>query len=128
MKNLMIGLVIAAVAGAILLPSGGASARDRSRDRAWQHHHHHHHHHWDDRHKNRRDARRAGVVAGVMVNGVANAAGRAEVNRRYEDCLMATGYDYECERRRYYDEQQSRRGARRAGVAAGVVTHSIVRY
>lgn len=88
---------------------------------------HHNDNHWHDRWENRRDARRAGIVAGVVAGSVARGAAQQRVEQRYEDCLYATGYDYECERMRYYDERNARRAARRTGVVVGITTHAIVR-
>jgi len=88
---------------------------------------HHHHEGWHDRWENRRDARRAGVLTGIIVSGVAGAAARSEAEQRYRECLYATGYDYECDRRRYYDDMRARRVARRSGAAAGAVAWGIVR-
>jgi hypothetical protein len=82
---------------------------------------------WHDRWENRRDARRAGVVAGLVVGGIAGAAARGEANRRYEECVMATGYDYECEQRRYYDEMRAREAGRGAGIVAGITAGAIAR-
>ncbi len=87
----------------------------------------HSHNDWHYHFKKRRDARRAGIVAGVVVGSVAGASGRANAERRFEECLMDGRYDEDCERRRYQDEQRVRRGAWRAGIAAGVVTREIVR-
>lgn len=85
------------------------------------------HNGWHNDWENRRDARRAGVVAGVVTATVVGSAAQAEVREQYQECVMATGYDYECERRRYDDAQRARRGTRRAAVAVGVTTRAIVR-
>jgi hypothetical protein len=63
----------------------------------------------------------------VVVGSVAGAAARSNADQRYRECIYNGVYDYDCERMRYYDEQRARQGAWRAGVVAGVVTHSIVR-
>lgn len=111
-------LAVALVTGLAVLAPDLGDARPRR---------HHDHSDWHDRWENRRDARRAGVVAGIVVGGMARASANAAAERRYEECLYATGYDYECERMRYYDESRARRAGRRAGVAAGMVTYGIVR-
>lgn len=108
----------AAIAWAALVPADVAEAR---KDR------HHSHDEWRDRWENRRDARRAGIVAGVVASSVTRAATQERVEQRYADCVYATGYDYECERRRYYDERQARQDARRTGVVVGLTARAIVR-
>jgi hypothetical protein len=114
-------LLVAVAAGASLTPQT-AVARDR------YYHDHRYHDRWHHEYRNYRDARRAGVVAGVVVGGVAEAAARDRAEERYRDCVMATGYDYECDRRRQEDEYRARRAGRRAGVVSGVVAHDIVRH
>jgi hypothetical protein len=102
---------------------------------ARRHHHRPPHGNWDNGHnngwhndwENRRDARRAGVVAGVVTATVIGAAAQEEVREQYRECMMATGYDYMCERQRYEDAQRARRGTRRAAVVVGVTTRAIVR-
>lgn len=88
---------------------------------------HHHNDDWYERWDNRRDARRAGVIAGVVASGVSRAAQNERIEDRYEECMLYSGYDYECERRRYYEEQRARANARRTGWAVGVVTREIIR-
>jgi hypothetical protein len=96
---------------------------------------------WHDRYENRRKARRAGILAGVVTSSVAGAAAESNARRRYDECLEASwsyyypndrynyqnGDCYDCERRRYEVEMYGRRNARRAGVIVGVTTHAIVR-
>lgn len=113
-RAFLIAATLLAVTAAIPQP---ADARNRDR----------HHDGWGNDWENRRDARRAGVVAGVVTAGVVSAAASNNVQNRYAECLMATGYDYACERQRYYDEQDARRNVRRSAVVAGVATRAIVR-
>jgi Ni/Co efflux regulator RcnB len=114
--------LIATVATPLL--ASDADARRRDRDR----YHGHHHGGWQNDWENRRDARRAGIIVGATTSAVAGAAASNRADQRYQECLYASGYyDYDCERRRHYDEQQARRNARRAGVTAGIITREIVR-
>jgi hypothetical protein len=83
--------------------------------------------HWHNDWDNRRDARRAGVVTGVVAGGVTGSAARSRADQRYRDCLWATGYSWECDRRRFDDEMRARESARRAGVVAGIAAYAIVR-
>lgn len=108
--------ILVAVALLVLGAAPAAGARDR-----------HHYDDWHDRRENRRDARRAAVVVGVTSAAITGAARSNRAERRYEDCLYATGYDYDCDRRRYEDQRRGRRASRRAGVAAGVAAYAIVR-
>lgn len=102
---------------------------------------------WIDRLENRRDARRAGVVAGAVASGIAGSAARGKVGEKYENCMqdIAVNYEdgarahdpqiaylaeraeYECEMQRYEARNGDRRAARRAGVVAGAVAYGIVR-
>lgn len=96
---------------------------------------------WYDRYENRRDARRAGIIAGVVTTAVVSSSVRSNATRRYEECMEANrysyypdsgyayenGYSYACERRRYEDERRAGRSARRAGVVVGLTTRAIVR-
>lgn len=67
---------------------------------------------WQSEYDNRRDARRAGIVAGAIRADVA----RANTEYRYQECMRNSGYDYDCEQRRYYDEQHAQNAGRRAAV------------
>lgn len=111
-------LAVFAAIGTVVAAASDAEARSRRYS---------HHDDWHDRWENRRDARRAGIVAGVVASGVTRAAAQDRVERHYQECLYATGYDYECERQRYWDEQQARRTARRTGVVVGLTAREIVR-
>lgn len=82
---------------------------------------------WEDRRENRRDARRAGIVAGMVAGGIARSAANDRAEQRYQECVMASGYDYECERRRYEDEMRGRRAGRRSAWVVGVTAREIVR-
>lgn len=68
---------------------------------------------YDDRRHDRREA----VVAGAVRHEIAQ--DRAEAH--YRECLREGRYDRECDRQRYYEEQEARRKGRRAAVAVGVV-------
>ena len=93
-RPLLLALVgLAASAGTIEL----ASARD----------------YYDDRRHDRRQA----VVAGAVRHEIAE--DRAE--SRYRECMRGGRYDQECDRQRYYDEQEARRKGRRTAVAVGVL-------
>jgi hypothetical protein len=81
---------------------------------------------YEDR-KNRRQARRAGVAAAIVVSGVAKSVRRNEIEERYEECIRFDYYDVDCDRQRYRDLERSRKQARRSGLVAGIVTREIVR-
>jgi hypothetical protein len=68
---------------------------------------------YDDRRHDRRQA----VVAGAVRHEIAS--DRAEA--RYRECMRGGRYDQECDRQRYYDEQEARRKGRRTAVAVGVL-------
>ena len=72
---------------------------------------------YDDRYDDRRHDRRQAVVAGAVVHAAASE--RAEA--RYRECMRNGRYDQECDRQRYYDEQEARRKGRRTAVAVGVL-------
>ncbi|MDM0073203.1 hypothetical protein QTH90_02340 [Variovorax sp. J2P1-59] len=111
----------------VLLAVLGAGHSEAQRHGQRHRHHNNWNNHWHNDWDNRRDARRAGVVAGVVAGGVAGSAARSRADQRYSDCLWATGYSWECDRRRFNDEMRARESARRAGVVAGVATYAIVR-
>lgn len=116
-RLLLAALSVAVLAGAF---ADTAAARRRDRyDNGWGNGY--------DRWENRRDARRAGVVAGVVASSVARGAAVSNANRNYEECQMASGYDYDCERRYYEDRRDARSAGRAVGVAAGAITYGIVR-
>jgi hypothetical protein len=105
-------LVLALVASAALLPR----VADASRNSYWQ-----------EVREDRRDARRAGVVAGAITYGVVRSAQREEVRDEEDDCIRDTGdYDY-CDRLADREERQDRRQARRTAVVLGATTRAIVR-
>lgn len=117
-------LTLARCAILLLVLAAGASDAQRRHGR---HHHHGWDNHWHNDWDNRRDARRAGVVTGLVAGGVAGSAARSRADQRYADCLWATGYSWECDRRRFEDEMRARETARRTGVVAGVAAYAIVR-
>jgi hypothetical protein len=85
---------------------------------------------WDQRDRdeqNRRDARRAGLGAAVLASGVSRAVANDRIEQRYRECLMATGYNAECDQRRFEQQLEARQTARRKGLVAGIVTREIVR-
>lgn len=108
-------LCVALGAGLMATYVSPANARDRDRDR------------WHSDRENRRDARRAGVVSGLIVAGAVSSARHQNAEQRYRECMFSSGYDYACERRLYEDERRARQSARRAGVTAGIITGAIVR-
>lgn len=90
-------------------------------------HHHNNNNNWGDNYDNRRDARRAGAIAGAITYNVvrSNQNQRAYENR--EDCMQYTN-DYEyCDRQAYQEERDNRRDARRTAVIVGATTRAIVR-
>jgi hypothetical protein len=108
------------LAAALVVATLGASAADARRDR-WDDDS------WQERRENRRDARRAGVIAGAVAGSIASAAARDQAEQRFQECLYATGYDYDCERRLDYDRRDARRAARRSAWVVGGITREIVR-
>lgn len=70
-------------------------------------------HYYNDRRHDRRQA----VLAGAVRHEIAE--DRAE--QRYRECIRGSGYDRECERQRWYDEQEARRKGRRTAVAVGIL-------
>lgn len=119
-----------AVLAATLITADMAEARRRPNNDGWY-----------DRYENRRDARRAGIVAGVVTSAVVGSSARANAQNRYEECMESNrsqyypgsgyayenGYSYDCERRRYEDEMRANRSARRAGVVVGLTARAVVR-
>jgi hypothetical protein len=70
-----------------------------------------------DDYDDRRHDRRQAVVAGAVRHEIAE--DRAEAH--YRDCMRGGSYDRECDRQRYYEEQEARRKGRRTAVAVGVL-------
>jgi hypothetical protein len=70
-----------------------------------------------DDYNDRRHDRRQAVVAGAVRHEIAEE--RAEA--RYRECMRGSRYDQECDRQRWYDEQEARRKGRRTAVAVGVL-------
>ena len=68
-----------------------------------------------DDYKSRREVRREAIVAGAVRNKVAT--DRAE--DRYRDCVRGSGYDQDCDRQRWEDEQEARRKGRRTAIIVG---------
>jgi Ni/Co efflux regulator RcnB len=128
MKNkIAFRLAVAATLGIAML-SSQASARDKwDKERNRRHHHSDRWEDWD----NRRDARRAGVIAGTIASGIARSAATSNARENYEECMTYYSYDryYDqyCREQYYYDMQNGRRAARRAGVIVGLTTREIVR-
>ena len=125
MNGRILFAAMALISGLVVTASADARRPERPRPPhgGWNNNNNGWHNNWE----NRRDARRAGVVAGVVTAGVVGAAAQAEVREQYQECMMATGYDYFCERQRYEDAQRARRGTRRAAVIVGATTRAIVR-
>lgn len=99
-----------------VFPMADAEARDR-----------HGHSRWDEIREDRRDARRAGVIAGAITYGVVRSANANEAEEHRDDCIRDTGDDDYCDRLAYREERQDRRDARRAAVMVGASTRAIVR-
>lgn len=112
---------------AVILLALAAGESDAQRHGSRHRHHNNWNNHWHNDWDNRRDARRAGVVTGVVAGGIAGSAARNRADQRYADCLWATGYSWECDRRRWDDEMRARESARRTAVVAGVAAYAIVR-
>ena len=96
-----IGSIVLIALAVTALP-GGAIARERwDHDRDRRHHHHDSWEDWD----NRRDARRAGIIAGTAAAGVAGAAANNRAREDYEDCMRYYAYNRRYEtycREEYY--------------------------
>jgi NAD(P)H-hydrate repair Nnr-like enzyme with NAD(P)H-hydrate dehydratase domain len=65
--------------------------------------------------KSHREVRREAIVAGAVRKEVATE--RAE--NRYRDCVRGSGYDQDCDRQRWEDEQQARKKGRRTAIIVG---------
>ena len=65
--------------------------------------------------ESRREVRREAIVAGVVRNKIATE--RAEEN--YRECKRGSGYDQDCDRQRWEDEQDARKKGRRAAIIVG---------
>lgn len=70
-----------------------------------------------DYYDERRHDRREAIVAGAVRHEIAE--NRAEAH--YRECLRDGRYNRECDRQRYYEEQEARRKGRRTAVAVGVL-------
>jgi Ni/Co efflux regulator RcnB len=108
--------------------AGNALAKDRwDRDRDRRNRNHDRWEDWD----NRRDARRAGAIAGTVAAGIAGAASSENAREEYDECMVYYSYndryDRYCREQYYYDRAKSRRAARRAGVVVGLGVREIVR-
>jgi hypothetical protein len=122
-------MLLAALAGlsfTALVDTGLAKDRwDRDRDRRSRHYDR-----WEDW-GNRRDARRAGVIAGMVAAEVAGGAARANAREDYEECIAAYAFEDRyyryCREQYYYDRAEARRAGRRAGVVVGLGVREIVR-
>jgi hypothetical protein len=124
---LLFGLAVLVLLGGALL-SSEASARnnwDKSRDRK-----HHNHDRWENW-ENRRDARRAGIIAGTVASGIVRSSAHNNAKENYEECMtyyyQDQYYDQYCRDQYYQDMQSGRRAARRAGVVVGLGAREIVR-
>lgn len=62
-----------------------------------------------------REARRAAIVAGAVREHRMD----RKAEERYEDCRRGSGYDSDCERRRYEDERRAHNAARRTAIIVG---------
>jgi hypothetical protein len=90
-----------------------ASARDYYDNRGYGNYNNRGYGYYDDRRHDRRQA----VVAGAVRHEIAEE--RAEA--RYRECMRGSRYDQECDRQRWYDEQEARRKGRRTAVAVSVL-------
>jgi hypothetical protein len=124
---LLFGLTVLVMLGGALL-SSEASARnnwDKNRDRK-----HHNNDRWENW-ENRRDARRAGIIAGTVASGIVRSSTRNNAKENYEECMtyyyQDQYYDQYCRDQYYQDIQSGRRAARRAGVVIGLSAREIVR-
>src|SRR5690606_12785424 len=89
-------LIVACTVVACLLSSMVSDAQAKKR----------HHDSWRDRIENRRDARRAGIVAGAVATVAVSASAGNKAQARYEECLAATGDDAGCRHDRYEEERR----------------------
>jgi hypothetical protein len=104
--------VLVLVAAAALAPGVAQARRDG---------------YWDEVREDRRDARRAGVIAGAITYGVVRSAQQQDVREEEDDCIRDTG-DYEyCDRLGDREERQDRSQARRTAVVIGATTRAVVR-
>lgn len=62
-----------------------------------------------------RRARRQAIVAGSIRNQVAT----ERAHERYQQCVRGSGYDTDCERQLYRDEQNARARGRRTAIIVG---------
>lgn len=79
---------------------------------------------WQHNAERRRDARRAGVITGLVVGAAGTAVAQSQVDQRYQDCLRAGVYDYECDRQRYQDALRAQENARRRAITAGLIARA----
>lgn len=123
MMQLATMVLAAVVTVGLQMAASPASAGDRGR--------HQYNHRWDDW-DNRRDARRAGIVAGTVAAGVVGSAGRANAREEYAECMREYAsdmrYDRYCREEYHEDLRSGRRAARRTGVVVGLTTSEIVRH
>ena len=127
------GHALAGLALALALPLGTSAGLAKSKDEK----------NWVERVDNRRDARRAGIVAGAVTAQVAGAANRSRADRDYQQCqdnvaatqspaqgaygqpadsnadYAAQKAGYDCEVQRYEDRADGRAGLQFRVVDAG---------
>jgi hypothetical protein len=116
--------VVVALTGALIaLSVVPAEAQSRRPYPGWQQDVHDR---YEDR-KNRRKARRAGFVGGLIVSGVTREAENRKAEERYEECMRFDYYDVDCDRELSRDRRKARKKALRTGVVAGIITRDVVR-
>jgi hypothetical protein len=124
---MLLGITVLALLGVALLPSEASARNNWDKDRDRRHNNHDRWENWD----NRRDARRAGIVAGTIASGIARSANKENARDNYEECMSYYSqdqyYDQYCREQYYQDMQSGRRAARRAGVVVGLTAREIVR-
>lgn len=85
---------------------------------------------WRDRYddyQNRRDARRAGLAAAIVVSGISRAVQQDQIAQRYSECMRNGRYDLYCDRQRFWEQQEARKRAKRRALMTGVIVRGIVR-
>jgi Ni/Co efflux regulator RcnB len=112
--------LLAGLSFTVVIDSAQADRRER----------HRHQDRWDDW-DNRRDARRAGIIAGTAAASIAGSAARENARDEYEECMRLYSYgdryDRYCREEYYRDRYAARRTARRTGVIVGLSVQEIVR-
>jgi hypothetical protein len=119
--------IAALLAAALLLPLADADAQGRRYDNDSYRYDRDRYDRWEDRRENRRDARRTSIIAGAIAAGVTSSSKKKQAEQRYQQCVLATGYDVDCEARLDEERRAADRAAARASIVAGGAAYGIVR-